>query len=158
MRSPLAPSQVRQLLSRNLAAIDHRPKPVGSWSALGPASTSVADELTKLARLHTSGALTDGEFATQKARLRTGWGDRTGTVSEKDVRCRWCYRLDPSSARNCDHCGAPLDGRDGVTSSGQTGPAVANTAPVSGSAYAAQPFSVSTAPAPALLARDRHGA
>jgi hypothetical protein len=35
----------------------------------GPTSTSVADELTKLAALRDSGVLTEDEFAVQKARL-----------------------------------------------------------------------------------------
>ena len=68
VRSPLAPSQVRQLLGRDLAAVDQRVATFVSPPAppnLGP--SSVADELAKLARLHAQGALTDGEFAAQKA-------------------------------------------------------------------------------------------
>ena len=72
--------------------------------------TSVA--ATFLAQLHASGALTDGEFAAQKARLRSGWGDPAGTDSEQSIRCRWCYTQNLSSSRNCDHCGAPLDERN----------------------------------------------
>ncbi len=44
----------------------------GGGMAHGPASTSVADELQKLAGLRDSGILTNAEFAEQKARLLAG--------------------------------------------------------------------------------------
>jgi ribosomal protein L37E len=107
VRSPLAPSEMRQILGRNLAAIDQRSARAATRLT---SSTSFADELTKLAQLHASGALSDGEFSAAKARLRAGWGEE-GTDDAQHVRCRWCYAQNLSSASKCDACGAPLEGR-----------------------------------------------
>jgi uncharacterized protein (AIM24 family) len=40
------------------------------------------------------------------------------TTVEERIQCRWCHAQSPSSSRNCDRCGAPLDVRDAVTDSG----------------------------------------
>jgi hypothetical protein len=117
VRSPLAPSRVRELISRNLAAIDQRSARPGTWPT---SATSFADELTKLAQLHASGALSDGEFSAAKARLRAGWGE-DGTDDAQHVRCRWCDARNLKSANKCDGCGAPLEGRAGSPQSDQRG-------------------------------------
>ncbi|MDE3203762.1 MAG: AIM24 family protein [Acidobacteriota bacterium] len=40
------------------------------------------------------------------------------SVTDERIACRWCRAQSPSSARTCDRCGAPLDGRDVVADSG----------------------------------------
>jgi hypothetical protein len=62
--------------SRTLAALEPEPQylppPPDRPTRLPPSSTqrvSVADEIAKLATLHSSGALTDEEFTAHKARL-----------------------------------------------------------------------------------------
>jgi uncharacterized protein (AIM24 family) len=37
---------------------------------------------------------------------------------EQRLACKWCRAQSPASARACERCGAPLDGRDAVTDSG----------------------------------------
>ncbi len=143
VRSPLAPSHVRQVLSRKLAVIDQRAATfVASSAAPSPGPSSVADELAKLARLHAQGALTDGEFAAQKARFRTAWGGSAMTAAEERVHCRFCYTENLSSARKCDHCGAPLSGGSALSQSRQVGPQAA----VLGNTQPAQPVSVTSVP------------
>jgi hypothetical protein len=147
VRSPLAPSHVRQLLSRDLAVIDQRAATfVAPSAAPSPGPSSLADELAKLARLHAQGALTDGEFAAQKARLRTAWGGSTMSGAEERVHCRFCYTENLSSARKCDHCGAPLTGANGLTHSRQVAPAATGRNAL-GSTQPAQPLSVLPPPA-----------
>ncbi len=61
LRMSLVPVQVRIRQAQTAPQAQLSP-PSGS-------SLSIADELTKLAQLHESGALDDGEFASAKARL-----------------------------------------------------------------------------------------
>ena len=60
------------MYSRDAKAAEASRDAMAQWIAQSPsasAGTSPADQLSKLAELHKAGALTDDEFATQKAKV-----------------------------------------------------------------------------------------
>lgn len=57
-----------EAVSRHQAQDDYI-RQVAADSGAAPSSTSAADELAKLADLHTQGVLSDAEFQTQKAKI-----------------------------------------------------------------------------------------
>lgn len=60
------------MYSRDAKAAEASRDAMAQWIAQSPsasATTSPADQLSKLAELHKAGALTDDEFATQKAKV-----------------------------------------------------------------------------------------
>ena len=61
----------RSMGERDLAAAQQREAEFQTYVRQTAGTTGAADELTKLAALRDSGALTDAEFAAQKAKLLT---------------------------------------------------------------------------------------
>jgi hypothetical protein len=61
--------EIKATLTRLMLGGGVPPAPAAPASPPTPASASVADELAKLVQLRDAGALTDEEFAAQKARL-----------------------------------------------------------------------------------------
>jgi hypothetical protein len=61
----------RSMRERDLAAVQQRDAEFQTYVRQTAGTAGAADELTKLAALRDSGALTDAEFAAQKAKLLT---------------------------------------------------------------------------------------